>query len=259
MTPLVSIVITTYNTELYLADCINSIVTQTYPYWEIIHVDDGSRDGSIEKMKELAIKNKFSDRIRMFRHQKNYGYGAALYHSIQEATGDIVAIIDSDDGLVDNNALQLMVDAHLRHPNVSLVYSDYGECHDKLKIYKNIKCTTLKANQTVLGSFKNGEYQGSSIIISHLKTFKKSYYNLTEGVNPNLKKAVDRDIVLKLEEVGDLLHIPHILYAHRCHKDSISSTFKSQSKEYKNEVIKLKNEMYRSALARRQKNECTQA
>lgn len=252
--PLVSIVVTSFNTEKYLADCINSILMQTYKNWEIIYVDDCSTDSTVEKMKELTIYNNIIDKVKMFRHLHNYGYGASLYHSIQKAIGDIIAIVDSDDALVENNALDLMVKAHQKNPDVSLVYSDYGETHsDKMKIYKIIKCTSLKPGQTVLGKFKNGKYYGSDVIISHLKTFKKEYYDMTEGVNPKLKKAVDRDIVLKLEEVGKLLHIPHILYGHRCHGGSISATFKHKSKEYKSEVMKMKIEMYEAAYNRRNK------
>lgn len=252
--PLVSIVITSFNTEKYLTDCINSILIQTYKNWEIVYVDDCSTDSTVEKMKELTIYNNIIDKVKMFRHLYNYGYGTSLYHSIKNTSGDIVAIVDSDDALMEKTALDLMVKAHQKNPDVSLVYSDYGEMHsDKTKIYKTIKCTPLKPGQSVLGKFKNGKYYGNDVIISHLKTFKKEYYDRTEGVNPKLKKAVDRDVVLKLEEVGKLLHIPHVLYGHRCHGGSISATFKRKSKEYKNDIMKMKMQMYESAHERRNK------
>jgi len=251
--PLVSIVITSYNTGKYLEDCLNTIMSQNYKNWEIVYVDDASDDNSIELMKKYVIQHGIIDRVRLFRHVRNNGYGAALYNSIEQASGEIIAIVDSDDGLSCNNALDIMVKTHIANPDVSCIYSNYEECHAELKPYKKIHCTTMKEGQTALGKFANGKYYGSDVIISHLKTFKKKYYDMTEKVNPFLKKAVDRDIVLKLEEVGRMLHIPQFLYYHRLHSKSISSEWKHKSKEYKDNTIHMKTMMYRSAWERREK------
>jgi glycosyltransferase involved in cell wall biosynthesis len=253
MQPLVSIVTAAHNTEKYLEDYIKSILNQTYKNWEIVFVDDASTDKTVQKIKEIVIKNNIIDRVKLFRHADQYGYGCALHHCIEKSSGEIIAIVDSDDALSKENALELMVTTHINNPDASLVYSDYNECRDDLVPYKGINCTVLKPGQTVLGAFRNGKYMGTDVIISHLKTFKKSFYDMTEGVNPLLKKAVDRDIVLKLEEVGSLIHISKFLYLHRIHSTSISSLYRGKPREYKNEVIKMKTQMYREAWERRKK------
>lgn len=257
--PLVSVVITSYNSGIYLEDCIKSIIEQTYKNWEIIYVDDASEDSTVESMKKCVIQNGLVNRVKMFRHINNHGYGAALYNSIEKCSGEIVAIVDSDDALSSKTAFEIMVSTHLSNPDASLVYSNYEECHDGLKPYRKVYCTSMKPGQSVLGKFTNGIYYGSDVVISHLKTFKKKYYDMTEKVNPLLKKAVDRDIVLKLEEVGKFIHIPNFLYYHRLHGKSISSSYKHKSKEYRDNIMKMKNDMYRSTWKRRQKQKQTQS
>lgn len=250
--PLVSIVMTSYNTSKFIPECLDTIMSQTYKNWEIVYVDDASDDDSIEVFKKYVIQHGLIDRVIMFRYVANNGYGAGLFNSIEQASGEIIAIVDSDDGLSDRNALDIMVKTHIANPDVSLVYSNYEECRDDLKPYKKIHCTTLKPGQSVMGKFSNGKYYGSDVVISHLKTFKKRFYDMTEKVNPFLKKAVDRDIVLKLEEVGRIIHIPQFLYLHRIHSGSISSQWRNKPKEYRDSVVKMKTAMYRGAWERRQ-------
>jgi hypothetical protein len=145
-----------------------------------------------------------------------------------------------------------MVAEHAEHPEASLVYSDFYECTDKLKPLFVFKNTPIKKGQTVLGHFtKAGTYKGSDVDVSHLKVFKKSFYNLTSGVNSTLLKAVDRDLVLKLEEVGKLVHVDEILYLHRMHDKSISYTYSQRSYKYKERVKKGKYNMYMEAWKRR--------
>lgn len=253
MEPLISVVVASYNTEQYLLDSINSIITQTYENWQIVFVDDCSQDNSIEKIKEITIKNDIIDKVKLFRHAHNYGYGAALYHAIRKADGEIIAIVDSDDALSNKNALKIMVDTHIKNPHVSMVYSNYEAARgsDLSKINRRVTCTTLKPGETVLGPCKGGHYSGSHATVSHLKTFKKSFYNKTEEVNPFLQKAVDRDITLKLEEVGPLLHIPDFLYIHRLHPSSISSSYRAKPKEERDRIMFMKNKMYQDAYDRR--------
>lgn len=250
--PLVSVVVTAYNSKPFLQDCLNSIYTQTYDNWEIIFVDDCSTDDTIGEFKKIVIQNEIFNKVRMYRHPENYGYGTSLYHSIEMSNGEIIAIVDSDDVLAVANAFDIMIKEHIKNPDASLIYSNYNEAKNDLGVFRKVQCTTLKPGQSVLGRFIGGKYGGNNIVISHLKTFKKSFYEKTEGVDPYLKKAVDRDIVLKLEEVGKLLHIPEYLYTHRIHTKSISNIYHSKSKMEREEIDRQKHEMYWKAYKRRQ-------
>jgi len=86
----ISTIITAYNTEQYVAQALDSVLAQTRPSDEIIVVDDGSTDGTSERLRNYATQTQI---IR----QQNFGVGHALNIGIGAATGDVLAFLDSDD------------------------------------------------------------------------------------------------------------------------------------------------------------------
>ncbi len=93
MDKLLSIIVPVYNVGLYLEECIESIIKQTYACLEIILVDDGSTDGSGEICDKYAIEDK---RIKVI-HKKNGGLISARKAGIQAAAGEYVTYVDGDD------------------------------------------------------------------------------------------------------------------------------------------------------------------
>src|SRR5882672_1702517 len=93
MTPLVSVVTSTYNGASYLENSLQSVLDQTGVQFELIVVDDGSTDGSAEILARLAGKD---SRLRLLR-QKNQGLTRALIRGCAEARGTYIARHDSDD------------------------------------------------------------------------------------------------------------------------------------------------------------------
>jgi CDP-glycerol glycerophosphotransferase len=91
--PLVSVVVPVYAVERYIDECLRSILGQTYRNLEVVVVDDGSPDGSMDVVDRHAARD---DRIRVV-HQENAGLGAARNRGIDEASGDLVTFVDSDD------------------------------------------------------------------------------------------------------------------------------------------------------------------
>ncbi|MBK5442704.1 glycosyltransferase family 2 protein [Peribacillus sp. TH24] len=91
---LVSIIMPAYNCEKFIKDAINSVIKQTYQSWELIVIDDGSRDNSVGIVKELLNND---DRIRLYINEKNQGVSATRNRAISLAAGDWIAFLDSDD------------------------------------------------------------------------------------------------------------------------------------------------------------------
>ena len=98
MEPTVSIIIPVYNAEKTLKRCVDSIIRQTYSDWELLLVDDGSRDTSSKMCDEYALKD---TRIKSF-HQRNQGVSAARNLGLDQARGKWILFVDSDDYLLDN-------------------------------------------------------------------------------------------------------------------------------------------------------------
>ena len=90
---LVSIITPCYNDERYIAETIESVLSQTYPFWEMIIVDDGSADGSAEIVRGFLS---LDSRIRYFR-QDNAGSASARNTGIRHAQGQYIALLDADD------------------------------------------------------------------------------------------------------------------------------------------------------------------
>ncbi len=88
-----SVIIPVYNMELYIRRCLDSVISQTYQYLEIIIINDGSTDNSLEIIKSYAYKD---DRITII-DKENEGIGCAYIDALNIVTGDYISFIDSDD------------------------------------------------------------------------------------------------------------------------------------------------------------------
>ena len=93
MNPKISVIVPVYNTEKYLDECISSIINQTFEDFEVICIDDGSTDNSLEILNEFA---KNDSRVRVF-HQENQGPSSSRNVGLDLAEGDYVIFMDSDD------------------------------------------------------------------------------------------------------------------------------------------------------------------
>ena len=105
MTPKLSVIIPVYNTEIYLRECLDSLINQTYKNIEIIIVNDCSPDNSEAIILEYQAKD---PRIKYIKHQQNLSQGGARNTGISNATGKWISFIDSDD-YIDLNTYEKMI------------------------------------------------------------------------------------------------------------------------------------------------------
>ena len=89
---MISIITASYNYANYIKECIDSVLSQDFTDWELIIVDDCSVDNSVE-----IIKSYTDSRIRLIRNEKNSGLKRTLLRGIQEAGGEYIAFLESDD------------------------------------------------------------------------------------------------------------------------------------------------------------------
>lgn len=209
MKPLFSILISNYNNAAFIEDCIISALNQTYENIEIIFVDDNSTDNSIEIIDKLAFKDK---RIKIFRNTRNEGAGFTKKRMIDESSGALCGILDSDDFLA-LNAVEKLVNSHLKNPKASIIYTSTVYFDESGDISYHYKKTIAQTENISVVEINN---------ISHFVSFKKELYKKTVGVNPLFKRAVDLDFYILMEEVGDIFHLDESLYHHRIHRNGIS-------------------------------------
>ncbi len=102
--PLLSIIIANFNKELYLGDCLNSILSQSYEHIEIIIADDLSTDSSVEIIKEY--EKKFPKKIKCLFNGTHSGVTYTRHHAILNSTGSYITTLDSDDYYFDLRKLE---------------------------------------------------------------------------------------------------------------------------------------------------------
>ncbi|WP_026766446.1 glycosyltransferase family 2 protein [Selenomonas ruminantium] len=119
--PLLSIVIPIYNSEKYLNECLDSVISQDFTNYELLCIDDGSMDQSWSILQKY--EKKYSQ-IRIF-HKENGGGGAgsARNYGVNKARGKYIFFMDSDDYLLKNNALSIMID-HMEKKDLDLFLFD---------------------------------------------------------------------------------------------------------------------------------------
>ena len=123
----ISVIIPVYNSEKYISRCIDSIIAQSYENWELILVNDGSTDNSLNILNHYKQKD-----FRIFVYsQKNKGPGAARNLGIKNASGDYIVFIDSDD-FISANYFEL-----LSTKNEDIVFIDIEQIDDKSRKIKS--------------------------------------------------------------------------------------------------------------------------
>ena len=131
--PLVSIVVPICNVETYLEQCLNSLINQTYKNIEIICVNDGSTDRSIDILHKYAKKD---DRILIIT-KVNSGYGQSMNIALDKARGKYISIVESDD-FIELSMINDLVNLAEMH-NLDLVRCNYNEYFNEHKIPHNNK------------------------------------------------------------------------------------------------------------------------
>lgn len=208
MPPLISLVVPIYNRDRYLAATLHSILSQTYPHFELILWDDGSTDHS------LAIAHQFAQqdaRIQVIvaPHQ---GLTAALRSAFTRAQGEYLAWVDSDDWLAPT-ALAQTVDLLQSQPHVGLVYTQYLTMneHDQI-LGLGARCKLPYSPKRLLVNF----------MTFHFRLFRRSGFDQVGGIDPACELVPDYDLCLRFSEQSRILLLPQPLYYYRIHAHSMS-------------------------------------
>lgn len=143
--PLVSVLMPAYNHERYVADAVESVLSQTYPEWELIVIDDASQDGTWE------VLQSFKDvRLRLKRHEVNQGAHATLNEALEMARGEYIAIINSDDVFATNRIDRMLAEARASGEREVFAFTDVdfigpaGEpanVHSRAVAYRDLRAT----------------------------------------------------------------------------------------------------------------------
>ncbi|MDB8792740.1 glycosyltransferase family 2 protein [Romboutsia sp. 1001216sp1] len=156
--PLVSIITPVYNAERFLGDTIKSIQNQTYKNWELVLVDDCSKDKSSDMIKEFQAND---DRIRYIKLEKNSGASVSRNTGIKNAKGRFIAFVDSDD-IWQPEKLKIQIEYMLEN-KLGFTFTSYRYMKEDGRLTKKVAKAPKKINYK--GLLKNTIIGCSTVVI----------------------------------------------------------------------------------------------
>lgn len=207
--PLISILMPVYNAGDFLVEAIESIRNQTLKDWELIVVDDGSTDKSIEILKKYAEKD---SRIKVFKFKKNKGLAFALNYGLNKVHGKYLARMDADD-ISYPKRLETQLRYLIRNPKVVAVGSQVKLINEKGNFigYKKFPTDPKKIYQ-MMGMMMSIQHP---TLLTYTKLIKKCGY-------ANHTTAEDVSMFFKLMQFGEFLNTKEVLLKYRIRKNSNS-------------------------------------
>ncbi|MDF1547656.1 MAG: glycosyltransferase family 2 protein [Bacteroidales bacterium] len=190
--PLVSILMTAYNREKYIAEAIESVLASTYQNWELIIVDDGSKDNTVEIARAYEAKD---ERINVYINEKNLGDYPNRNKAASYAKGKYIKYLDSDD-IIYSHGLGVMVEAMERFPEAGIGFSYFNyESFERLPFLwsseKSYKTHYFKKGIFIMGpsaSIYNKEY--------FVDIGKFEEYGVASDYEFNLRAGAKKPVVL---------------------------------------------------------------
>jgi len=220
--PSVSIITPTYNHERYIAECIESVLAQSYPYWEQIIIDDGSSDGTQD------VISLYKDKRIKYIRQENKGIwrlGETYNKALQLAKGEYIAILEGDD-FWPPDKLELQIDAFKCTDAIlswgkAKIVDHQGYFLTVLP--KDIKRFMGMSKERVLGELLFRNSMHSCTIICR----RSALMSLGGFKQPRGIPCVDGPTWLELSLAGQFLPIDEVLGCYRRHDSQISSKMKT--------------------------------
>ncbi|MFC2165102.1 glycosyltransferase family 2 protein [Acidobacteriota bacterium] len=210
--PEVTVIIPTYNREIFIERAIQSVLDQTFQNFEIIVVDDASTDNTEDKIERLQAKDA---RILFFRHEKNLGAPAARNTGIRNAKGYYLTFLDSDDQMLrhklesDTNILNSHQELIICTTGYTFVSSQTGEVFKRANFQEQIidQKAALRGNRVMTNDF----------------TVVKDAALKINGFNESQPSRDDYDFWIRITSLGKGIQVPlYTINKYIMHDDQIS-------------------------------------
>ncbi|HAZ07903.1 MAG TPA: hypothetical protein DCZ01_05110 [Elusimicrobia bacterium] len=197
MKPLVCVVIPSYNMAAYTPLSVESVLAQDYPNVEVIVVDDGSTDGSVEALR------RFGSRIRLIE-QKNAGACAARNRGLKECKAEFIAFLDCDD-LWERNKLSRCIAALQARPEASMVHSFAYWIDGAGKVFGPPRFEPRPEGRVF------AELARANHVVNSTPVCRTAAVRATGGWDEAIFTTADWELWLRLSKTGEVAFIPEVL------------------------------------------------
>lgn len=221
--PLVSVIVPLFNNQDFVADCIVSILKQSYQNIEVIVIDDGCTDNS------LPVLAPYKDKLRII-HQANQGSAVARNHGIKVAKGELIAFNDADD-LWTPYKLETQVAFLLANPQYKVVcgidervQQDFNAKHIAQDIKPPIALVDKYSGDQYLTLFSHCPFHINNLMV-------KAEVLSNIAFDPNLRRGQDLDLWFQISHRFNIAYLNQLFSYYRDNSQSIS--YKLQTKNVK--------------------------
>lgn len=204
--PIVSIILPVHNSERYLYDCLESLVSQTYRNLEIIAMDDASTDNSFKIIKAFAKKYK---RLRVYRNIKRYGIAVTLNRLIKKSKGSFVAFMDQND-ITNPKRIRKQVEFLINNPEVVALGCQCVFINSKNKRLR--KSDFPGENKFIYQSPLHGISMQFETVLINTALIPKDLLKFKTGKSNHF---IYSDVFMKLLPYGKFVNLPSYLHYHR--------------------------------------------
>ncbi|WP_297900490.1 glycosyltransferase [uncultured Parabacteroides sp.] len=217
-TPIISIIVPVYNVESYLSCCIDSILNQTFSDWELLLINDGSKDGSGTICDLYASRN---NRIRVF-HQVNQGVSSARNQGIELAKGKYLMFIDADDYVAENILEKMLYPAEIY--NIDVVLCGVTTSSD---IKLNIPTYRVLQHDFIMNGLYPLWFNGGCNLNSVCaKLYRRKVFLNNDIRFENRRRGEDWLLNIKLfQRIRNIYYLPLPLYIYVRHADSAMTAY----------------------------------
>ena len=229
---LVSIIVTNYNNENYIVECLDSLIYQSYMNTEIIIIDDFSTDNSVILIKDWIARRSEDEKkkIKLIENAKNMGFAGAVTVGLYLAQGEYIAMQDGDDiSRVDR--IEKQVNFLKDNNDIMLVGCNYYVFEDSVVNAKKLPNFVVYGKENIKEEFAKGK----SPVCFGTILFKGSVFDDIGGLTRRLDGAEDYEFISKALFLG-IDNLKDNLYYYRLHENQRSKEFYDGSK--KNKVSK---------------------
>ncbi len=189
--PRISVVVPSFNQAKYLELTLRSILDQDYPELELIVIDGGSRDGSVD------IIRKYEQHMKFWCSEPDGGQTQGIIKGFSHATGEILCFLNSDD-LFEPGALQEVGEYFSRHPDADAVYGD--------ALWIDVDGNAIQPKKEI--PFNRFIWLYTYNYIPGMSMFwRRTLYDRAGGLNPAFQLAFDADLWIRFSDHGKIKHV----------------------------------------------------
>lgn len=230
--PLVSVLVPCFNYGGYVADALRSVLAQDYANFELIVVDDGSSDDSVQVIQQTLDESKYGSLVRrvQFIQQSNQGVSAALNTALAHADGEFIATFDADD-LMPAGRLKLQANYLASEPRVGCLGGG------AIRIDEHGHQLPKKDKKRQIRRYDFSEALAAALVVGgNIAVYRRDAMHQVGGYDPAIK-IQDFQMTLKVAHAGYFVDIlPDVVTLYRKHDGSLSKNYKAEYR-YGLEVI----------------------